>query len=147
MKNYVIALLAVALTAVSVSHAADITGVITFKGTPPPEKEITPLEEDATCGPLHTDKPTTHFYVVGPNGELADVVVSLNMTGKSTGASAHPPYWIKRAVCMSRRFWRCKPARKSSLKIPIPASTTFIVRRPSLATRSITTCKCPAARI
>jgi plastocyanin len=90
MKNYVIALLAVALTAVSVSHAADITGVITFKGTPPPEKEITPLEEDATCGPLHTDKPTTHFYVVGPNGELADVVVSLNMTGKSTGASAAP---------------------------------------------------------
>jgi len=90
MKNSVIALLAAALTAVSVSHAADITGVITFKGTPPPEKEITPLEDDATCGALHTDKPTTHFYVVGPNGELADVVVSLNVTGKSTGASAAP---------------------------------------------------------
>ena len=72
----------------SVAHAADITGVITFKGTPPPEKEITPLEEDPTCGALHTDKPMTQFYVVGPNGELADVVVSLNITGKSTGASA-----------------------------------------------------------
>lgn len=90
MKNSVIALLSAALTAVSVSHAADITGVITFKGTPPPEKEYTPLEEDATCGALHTDKPTTHFYVVSPNGGLADVVVSLNVTGKSTGDSAKP---------------------------------------------------------
>jgi plastocyanin len=35
--------------------------------------------------------PTTHFYVVGPKGEFADVVVSLKgVTGKSTGASAAP---------------------------------------------------------
>lgn len=92
MKISVISLLAAVLAMVSpslsVAHAADITGVITFKGTPPPEKEITPLEEDPTCGALHTDKPMTQFYVVGPNGELADVVVSLNITGKSTGASA-----------------------------------------------------------
>jgi plastocyanin len=33
--------------------------------------------------------PTTQFYVVGPKGELADVIVSLqDMNGKSTGASA-----------------------------------------------------------
>ena len=33
--------------------------------------------------------PTTHFYVVGPKGELADVVVSVQgISGKSTGASA-----------------------------------------------------------
>src|ERR1044071_8617371 len=33
--------------------------------------------------------PTTHFYVVGANGALADVIVSLqNISGKSTGASA-----------------------------------------------------------
>ena len=90
MKNLVIALLAVALTALSVSHAADITGAITFKGTPPPEKEITPLENDPTCGALHTDKPMTQFYVVDANGDLADVVVSLNITGKSTGTTAKP---------------------------------------------------------
>jgi plastocyanin len=90
MKNTVLAFLAAALAAVSISHAADITGVLTFKGTPPAEKEITPLENDPTCGALHTDKPTTHFYVVGANGELADVVVSLNVTGQSTGASATP---------------------------------------------------------
>jgi plastocyanin len=90
MKTFALTLLAAALATVSVSRAADITGVITFKGTPPAEKEITPLEEDPTCGALHTDKPTTHFYVVGPNGELADVVISLNVTGKSTGAAATP---------------------------------------------------------
>ena len=69
--------------------AADITGTITLKGAPPKEKDITPLKEDATCGKMHTDMPTTHFYVVGPKGELADVVVSLQgISGKSTGASA-----------------------------------------------------------
>lgn len=89
ISSFVVSLAAVTL-AVSLSHAADITGVITFKGTPPPEREITPLEDDPTCGALHTDKPTTHFYVVSPSGGLADVVVSLNVTGKSTGASAAP---------------------------------------------------------
>jgi plastocyanin len=69
--------------------AADITGTITLKGTPPKERDITPLKEDATCGKLHADMPTTHFYVMGPKGELADVVVSLQgISGKSTGASA-----------------------------------------------------------
>jgi plastocyanin len=69
--------------------AGDITGTITLKGTPPKEKDITPLKEDATCGKMHSDMPTTHFYVVGPKGELADVVVSLQgISGKSTGASA-----------------------------------------------------------
>lgn len=103
MKISVISLLAAVLAMVSPSlsvvHAADITGVITFKGTPPPEKEITPLEEDPTCGALHTDKPMTQFYVVGPNGELADVVVSLNIMGKSTGASA-PPVVLDQKGCL-----------------------------------------------
>jgi hypothetical protein len=69
--------------------AGDITGTITLKGTPPKEKDITPLKDDPTCGKLHTEMPTTHFYVVGPKGELADVIVSLQgVSGKSTGASA-----------------------------------------------------------
>jgi plastocyanin len=48
------------------------------------------LENDPTCGALHTEKPFTHFYEVGPNGGLGDVVVALNVTGQSTGASAAP---------------------------------------------------------
>jgi plastocyanin len=40
---------------------------------------------------MHSETPTTHFYVVGPNKEVADVVVMLKgITGKSTGASAPP---------------------------------------------------------
>jgi len=71
------------------ARSGEITGTVTVKGTPPKEKDITPLKDDPTCGKFHTDMPTTHFYVVGPKGELADVVVSVQgISGKSTGASA-----------------------------------------------------------
>src|SRR6267154_2185783 len=71
--------------------AGDITGTVTLKGTPPKEKDITPLKDDPTCGKLHAEMPTTHFYVVGPQGELADVIISLEgVAGSSTGASEPP---------------------------------------------------------
>ncbi|HLH56519.1 MAG TPA: hypothetical protein VKY92_23240, partial [Verrucomicrobiae bacterium] len=41
--------------------AGDITGTITLKGTPPKERDITPLKDDPTCGKLHSEMPTTHF--------------------------------------------------------------------------------------
>jgi plastocyanin len=88
--SFLVSALAAVLLSISTLHAADITGVITLKGTPPPENELTPLEEDPTCGSLHTDKPTTHFYVVDAKGGFADVVVSLDVVGKSTGAQAAP---------------------------------------------------------
>jgi plastocyanin len=70
---------------------ADITGAVTLKGTPPPEKEITPLENDPTCGKFHAGKVFTRFYEVGANHGLGDVVVMLKgISGKSTGASAAP---------------------------------------------------------
>jgi plastocyanin len=79
--------------------AADIIGTVTLKGTPPKEKDITPVMEDANCSKLHTTVPTTHFYVVGANGALADVVVSLQgIGGKSTGASA-PPMVLDQKGC------------------------------------------------
>ena len=85
--------------ALQVASAADITGTITLKGTPPKEKDITPVMEDANCSKLHTKVPTTRFYVVGPKGELADVVVSLQgISGKSTGASA-PPVVLDQKGC------------------------------------------------
>ena len=68
------------------ASAADITGKITFKGTPLPEKEIA---LDAACAKPRTTKLTTKFFVVGSKGELADVFVTIKgMSGKSTGASA-----------------------------------------------------------
>lgn len=73
------------------ASAGEITGTVTLKGTPPKEKDITPLKDDPTCGKLHTDMPTTHFYVVGSKGELADVIISLQgASGKSGGAGAQP---------------------------------------------------------
>jgi plastocyanin len=82
-------LAAALMAAAPLAGAGDVTGTITLKGTPPKEKEITPLKDDVNCGRLQPGMPTTHFYVVGGNGELADVVVSLEgVSGKSTGASA-----------------------------------------------------------
>ncbi len=89
-------LLSLGLFAVSqITNAADITGTITLKGTPPAEREITPIKDDPTCAAMYPGAPpTTHFYVVGTGGELADVVVSLKdasgkeITGTSPGASA-----------------------------------------------------------
>jgi plastocyanin len=79
------------ILALETASAGDITGTITLKGTPPKEKDIAMLKDDPTCGPLHSEMPTTRFYVVGPKGELADVVVSLQgVSGKSTGAGAAP---------------------------------------------------------
>jgi hypothetical protein len=80
-----------ALGAWQCAIAADITGTITFKGTPPQAMEIAELKQDVNCGPLRTDVPKTRFYTVGPKGELADVVVALKgITGKSKGESADP---------------------------------------------------------
>jgi plastocyanin len=85
---------------IQIAGAGDITGTVTLNGTPPPEKNITPLKDDATCGKLHSEMPTTHFYEVGPNKGLGDVVVMLKgITGKSTGASA-PPVELDQKGCL-----------------------------------------------
>lgn len=94
----VIAVIAV-IAAVQVASAANIVGTVTLNGTPPPEKEITPLKEDATCGKLVEGTPTTRFFVVGANKGLADVVVMLKgISGKSTGASS-PPVVLDQKGC------------------------------------------------
>lgn len=77
------------LASLPATFAADITGKITLKGKPPPEK---PIPLDPQCGKLHTTPITTRFYVTGPNGELADVFVHLTagLEGKSFQPSAEP---------------------------------------------------------
>ena len=51
MKNQLRLIAFSTLVAAVSASAADITGTITLKGTPPPEKDI-PM--DANCGKLHT---------------------------------------------------------------------------------------------
>lgn len=87
MKNQVrfITILTLAAALHSAS-AADITGTVTLKGTPPPEKDI-PLTPD--CGALHKTLVKTRFYAVNDKGQLADVVVVLKGANlKSSGAPA-----------------------------------------------------------
>src|ERR1035438_7034049 len=99
MKSSTLIMVAGLAAALQAASAADITGTVTLKGTPPKEKDITPVMEDANCSKLHTSVPTTHFYVVGSKGELADVIVSLQgVSGKSTGASA-PPVVLDQKGC------------------------------------------------
>jgi len=92
--NSTIAVVAGLVATMQLASAGNITGTVTLSGTPPAEKEITPLKDDATCGKFHPTPPTTHFYVVGANKGLGDVVVMLKgISGKSTGASSvsEPP--------------------------------------------------------
>ncbi|EEF57102.1 carboxypeptidase regulatory-like domain-containing protein [Pedosphaera parvula] len=79
------------LAGLSAASAADVTGTVTLKGTPPPEKENTAVTNDPNCGKLHSGPVMTQFYVVGANGGLRDAIVKIvNVTGKSTGESAAP---------------------------------------------------------
>lgn len=87
LKPTLIAAAAV-FASLQLTSAADITGKIILKGTPPPEKEITPLKNDPTCGKLHTDTPKTQFYIVGTGGELADTFVYIKEGAKPSDAPA-----------------------------------------------------------
>ncbi len=100
MIKFSLIIVITALMGAFAASAADIIGTITLNGTPPPEVPYTPLMNDSTCGAMYKTAPTTHFYAVGPNHELADVIVSLKgVTGKSTGAS-QPPVTLDQKGCL-----------------------------------------------
>jgi plastocyanin len=95
MKKILVRLVLSSLVIISSVRAADVVGVVTFKGTPAAETDLGPTMQstDANCSALYTDKfPTTHFYRVGAAGELADVVVVIKGVpdAKSAGAAAMP---------------------------------------------------------
>jgi plastocyanin len=62
--------------------AGDVTGTITLKGTPPPEKKL-PL--DANCSAANPTVTTTTFWVVGKDHGLGNVFVyvSKGLEGKT----------------------------------------------------------------
>jgi hypothetical protein len=72
--------IAALLVSLQIVSAGDITGKVTLKGTPPPER---PLPLDPACGKIHPTK-KTRLYVVGQGGELADtfIYVKDGVTGK-----------------------------------------------------------------
>jgi len=87
--------------ALQLVSAGDLTGTITFKGTPPPERELAPIRDNPDCSAMYPGAlPKTKFYVVGSGGELADVVVYLKgVPSASTGASA-PPAVLDQKGCL-----------------------------------------------
>jgi hypothetical protein len=91
MKRTHLLPLTAALAAALGAQAGDITGKVTLKGTPPPEREL-PL--DPSCGKLWpTEKPKTRFYVVGADGGLGDTFVYLqpaSLAGKTFPAPGQP---------------------------------------------------------
>jgi hypothetical protein len=83
MKKFALALSVVALGGVwSSAVAGDVTGKVTLKGTPPPEKTIA---FDDTCSALKPTITTTRHYVVGADAGLANVFVyiSSGLEGKT----------------------------------------------------------------
>jgi len=92
MKKSLLLLSLGIFTAFQLVRAGDITGTITLKGTPPAEKELSPIKDDPNCSAMYPGAlPKTKFYVVGSGGELADVIVYLKgVPSASTGASAAP---------------------------------------------------------
>jgi plastocyanin len=88
MTNLIKAAGVLLLAGIASVHAADITGKITLKGTPPPEKDL-PL--DPACGKLWpNEKPKTRFYSVGAEGGLADTLVYLKSADLKGAASDKP---------------------------------------------------------
>jgi plastocyanin len=119
MKKIVLAILAIGIFgAWQTASAADIVGVITLTGTPPAEKEITPMMDNPDCAAMYNGKaPTTHFYVVGPKGEFADVVVSLKgVTGKSTGASTPPAVMDQKGCLYKPQILAVQTGQKITVK-------------------------------
>jgi hypothetical protein len=75
MKTQLFAALAL-IGSASLASAADITGKVVLKGTPPPETTIDmSISIDKTCGAAHSTPVTTRHYLVGKDGGLANVLV------------------------------------------------------------------------
>src|ERR1022692_3213665 len=76
MKKCVLSVIAVVLTGSwQIAAAGDVTGKVTLKGTPPPEKPIT---FDDTCSKLSPKVASTRHYVVGKDSGLANVFIYIS---------------------------------------------------------------------
>jgi len=93
---YFAAALALACSVRSAS-AADITGKITLKGTPPPEVEIPYTDQ---CTPLNPPIKTTRFYVVGKDNGLGNVFVYISKgTEGKTFPTPTEPMMLDQKAC------------------------------------------------
>lgn len=95
---YAAAMAAVALSA----SAGEVSGKVTLKGTPPPEKPIAALKADPNCGKANAAAEVkTRLYVVGADSGLANTLVYIKkgLEGKTFAPSAEKPL-IDQKGCM-----------------------------------------------
>jgi hypothetical protein len=91
MKTHIsIAAALAVLGSVQLVSAAEITGKVTLKGTPPAEK---PIAMDAACGKLQPNAITTRHHVVGADNGLANVFVYIKsgLDGKKFDVPTETP--------------------------------------------------------
>ena len=93
MKTHLLTALVLAGSA-SLASAADITGKVSLKGTPPAEITIDMASfSDKTCAAAHSQAVTTRHYVVSKDGGLANVLVYIKsgLEGKKFPTPAEGP--------------------------------------------------------
>jgi plastocyanin len=121
MKIFGLCIIAGLAAGTQISNAGDITGTITFKGTPPAELPIPQIKENADCSKLHAEAVTTHHYMVGANGGLANVVVSLvGVPAKSGGATAAPAVMEQKGCEYVPMIMAVQTDQKVTVKNPDP---------------------------
>lgn len=93
--------IAVLAAGTSTLFAGDVTGTVTLKGTPPPEKPIAPLMADVNCGKAAKGTVTTRHYVVGAASGLGNVFVYVKagLDGKKFDAPATKPV-VDQVACL-----------------------------------------------
>jgi len=121
MKSYLQSLAVVVLAcSLQTLSAAEITGKVTLKGTPPAEK---PIPVGPTCGP--NPKPlTTRFYVTSSDGELGNVFVYIK--NPPAGKKHEPP---AQAAVLDQQSCEYQPyvmAIMTNQKLTIRNSDTFM---------------------
>lgn len=80
--------------------AAELSGKVTLKGTPPAE---IPIQMDAACGKLQTKAPTTRHYIVGDDGGLGNVFVYIKEGAKPAPARGETPL-LDQVDCMYQPY-------------------------------------------
>jgi plastocyanin len=143
MKKFAFSLLVVALSGYwQTASAGDVTGTVTLKGTPPPEKD---LPFDATCSAQHPTVTTTTFYVVGKDGGLGNVFVyvSKGLEGKKFPPPSTPveinqegcmyhPYVTGVMVGQTLKFKNSDPLMHNVHALPaVDGNTEFNFAQPS----------------
>jgi len=76
--------------------AADLTGKVKLKGTPPPEA---PIPLDANCGKVQTKPITTRHYIVGSDSGLGNVFVYLKQGAAAKKSDGPAPTVLDQMGC------------------------------------------------